>query len=127
MSNACQDGKTSKEVIYLKLFPFSLKDKAKVWFNALAPMYVLTWLDLQAKFLKKLFPLHRTQALKRQISTFCQRSSETFYEVWERYKELLLACLHHGYDQDRTIGFFYEALNPASRSFLQMMCNGEFY
>ena len=27
----------------------------------------------------------------------------------------------------RTIGFFYEALNPASRSFLQMMCNDEFY
>ena len=95
VSNTCQDGKTTKEVIYLKLFPFSLKDKAKIWFNAVAPMSVHTWLDLQAKFLKKFFPLHMTQALKRQISTFSQRSSETFYEVWERYKEFLLACPHH--------------------------------
>ena len=127
MCNTCQDGKTDKNVIYLKLFPFSLKDKAKVWFNALPPMSISTWLELQGEFLKKFFPLHRTHGLKRQISTFSQRSNETFYQVWERFKELLLACPHHNFEKCRTIQFFYEGLTPSSRSFLQMMCNGEFY
>ena len=42
----------------LKLFPFTLKDKAKIWLNSLSPRSIQTWTDLKAEFLKKFFPTH---------------------------------------------------------------------
>ena len=65
----CRDGKTSNETIHLNLFPFSLKDRAKVWLNSQPPNSITTWLDLQAEFLTKFFPLHRTQASKSKFPT----------------------------------------------------------
>ncbi|RVW68921.1 hypothetical protein CK203_064283 [Vitis vinifera] len=60
-----------------------------------------TWTDLQAEFLKKFFPTHRTNGLKRQISNFSTKENEKFYECWERYMEAINACPHmvliHGY------------------------------
>ena len=94
----CFDGKTNEETVYLKLFPFSLKDKAKNWLNALPSKSINNWLELQAEFLKKFFPLHRTQGLQRQIKNFAQLQNESLYATWERYNELLLACPHHGFE-----------------------------
>ena len=53
------------DLMRLKLFPFTLKDKAKVWLNSLGSRSIKTWTDLQAEFLKKFFPTHRTNGLKR--------------------------------------------------------------
>ena len=30
-------------IIYLVLFPFALKEKAKIWFHSLAPNSIFTW------------------------------------------------------------------------------------
>ena len=41
--NACsifQDNSYPREVLLLKLFLFTLKDKAKLWFNSLRPMSI---------------------------------------------------------------------------------------
>ncbi|XP_042991370.1 uncharacterized protein LOC122318232, partial [Carya illinoinensis] len=54
------------------------------------------------------------------------RTSETFFQCWERFKELLLTCPHHGYETWRTISFFYEGLTSQMRQFVEMMCNGDF-
>jgi len=53
--NNYNDLNCSINTIRLKLFPFSLKDKAKTW--------------LQTIF-KEVFPSHRTNSFKRQITTF---------------------------------------------------------
>ena len=63
----------------LKLFPFTLKDKGKVWLNSLRPRSIHSWPELQAEFLKKFFPTHRTSGLKRQISNFVAMENEKFY------------------------------------------------
>ena len=39
-----------------------------------------------------------TNALNRQIMNFSQNDNETFYQCWERFKDLLNACPHHGYE-----------------------------
>ena len=52
-----------KESAHLKLFPFSLKDKAKTWFNQLKPNSIRTWNELQQPFYKKFFPIHRTRQI----------------------------------------------------------------
>ena len=43
-------------VIKLKLFPFSLRDKARNWFHNLMPRSMDTWGTLVEVFLKKKFP-----------------------------------------------------------------------
>ncbi|RVW89503.1 hypothetical protein CK203_043598 [Vitis vinifera] len=68
--NTFQEGGPSIDLMRLKLFPFTLKDKAKIWLNSLRPRSIRTWTDLQAEFLKKFFPTHKTNGLKRQISNF---------------------------------------------------------
>ncbi|RVW11694.1 hypothetical protein CK203_103475 [Vitis vinifera] len=73
-------------------------DKAKIWLNSLRPRSIRTWTDLQAEFLKKFFPTHRKNGLKRQISNFSAKENEKFYECWERYMEAINACPHHGFD-----------------------------
>ena len=41
------DQNCQEDTIKLKLFSFSLKDKAKVWFNALRPQSIHFWQELQ--------------------------------------------------------------------------------
>ena len=49
------DQSCNEETIRLKLFPFSLKDKAKTWLKSLRPRSIGTWQEMQIKFLKKFF------------------------------------------------------------------------
>ena len=74
-----QEGIASIDLMRLKLFPFTLKDKAKVWLNYLRPRSIRSWSELQAEFLKKFFLAHRTNGLKRQISNFVAMENEKFY------------------------------------------------
>ncbi|KAL6335133.1 hypothetical protein AAG906_027193 [Vitis piasezkii] len=74
------------------------EDKAKIWLNSLRPRSIRNWVDFQAEFLKKNFPTHRTNGLKRQISNFSAKENEKFHECWERYMEAINACPHHGFD-----------------------------
>ncbi|RVW76316.1 hypothetical protein CK203_049822, partial [Vitis vinifera] len=96
--NTFREGGASIDLMRLKLFPFTLKDKAKIWLNSLRPRSIRNWVDLQAEFLKKFFPTHRTNGLKRQISNFSAKENEKFHECWERYMEAINACPHHGFD-----------------------------
>ncbi|RVW23221.1 hypothetical protein CK203_100442 [Vitis vinifera] len=61
--------------------------------NSLRPRSIRSWTDLQAEFLKKFFPTHRTNSLKRQISNFSAKENEKFYECWERYLEAIMLVL----------------------------------
>src|ERR1043165_5210441 len=70
------DQACTTEIIKLKLFPFSLKDKAKTWLNSLKPRSIGTWQEMQTEFLKKFFSIHKTNALKRQIQNFSQNANE---------------------------------------------------
>ena len=44
------EGNTSMKFMRLKLFPFTLKDNAKLWFNSLRPQSIRSWLELQTTF-----------------------------------------------------------------------------
>ena len=70
---------TTVDLMRLKIFPFTLKDKAKIWLNSLRPRSIRNWTEMHAKFLKKFFPTHRTNSLKRNISNFSANENEKFY------------------------------------------------
>jgi hypothetical protein len=52
-------------IIRLKHFHFSLKDKVKTWLQNLKPGSIRAWDEMQQQFLKKFFPSHRTNSLIR--------------------------------------------------------------
>jgi hypothetical protein len=81
---------------------------------------------MQQQFLKKFFPSHRTNSFKRQIITFTQKPGETFYQCWDRYRDLLNTCPHHGFEIWRLVSHFYEGLTPKDRQMVELMCNGTF-
>ena len=66
------------ELLKLKAFPLTLKDKAKIWLNSLRPRTIRNWVELQAEFLKKFFSVHKTNNSKRQIYTFAAHDSKNF-------------------------------------------------
>ncbi|RVW18305.1 hypothetical protein CK203_109131 [Vitis vinifera] len=124
--NTFQEGGASIDLMRLKLFPFTLKDKAKIWLNSLRPRSIRTWTDLQAEFLKKFFPTHRTNGLKRQISNFSAKENEKFYEFWERYMEAINACPHHGFHTWLLVSYFYDGMSSSMKQLLETMCGGDF-
>ena len=114
-------------IICMVLFPFSLKEKAKIWFHSLAPNSIFTWEDTQNEFLNKFFPLARTNALMRAIQNFFEKPGEPFSVVWERFKDLLHALPHHGLDVGQICAYFHQGLSLNNKQYIQMMCAGEFY
>ena len=49
-------------------------------------------------FLKKLFPTHKISAMKNEILNFKAMEDEIFFACWERFREMVEACPHHGFD-----------------------------
>nr|GEW24090.1 reverse transcriptase domain-containing protein [Tanacetum cinerariifolium] len=99
------------DVIKLMMFPYSLEGNARIWYDKEPPNSILTWEDLVNKFANQFFPPSKTTHLKNEISRFTQRFEETFGEAWERFKEMLKACPHHGFTRLAQIDTFYNGLN----------------
>ena len=114
-------------IICMVLFPFALKEKAKIWFHSLAPNSIFTWEDMRNEFLNKFFPPARTNALMRAIQNFFEKLGEPFAVVWERYKDLLHAIPYHGLEVGQICAYFHQGLSLNNKQYIQMMCAGEFY
>ena len=121
-----KEGMVDMDLLKLKAFPLTLKDKAKIWLNSLRPRTIRNWAELQAEFLKKFFSAHKTNNLKRQIYTFAAQDGERFYQCWERFMETISACPHHGFDTWMLVNHFYGGMSPAMRQLLETMCGGDF-
>ncbi|CAL2256401.1 unnamed protein product [Prunus armeniaca] len=86
----------SEASLRMRLFPYTLKDRAKGWLMTLAPGSLTTWGTVAKKFLDKFFSTQKTATLRGQIFNFKQDDGEPFNECWERFKGMLLQCPHHG-------------------------------
>nr|GEY07698.1 reverse transcriptase domain-containing protein [Tanacetum cinerariifolium] len=65
-----------------------------------------------------------TTYLKNEISRFTQRFKDTFEEAWERFKEMLRACPHHGFSKLTQIDTFYNGLNEQDQDSLNASAGG---
>ena len=115
------EGMMDMDLLKLKAFPLTLKDKAKIWLNSLRPRTKRNWAELQAEFLKKFFSAHKTNNLKRQIYTFAAQDGERFYQCWERFMETISACPHHGFNTWMFVNHFYGGMSPAMKQLLETM------
>ena len=105
-------------IICLVLFPFALKEKAKIWFHSLAPNSIFTWEDMRNEFLNKFFPPARTNALMLAIQNFSEKPGEPFTAVWERYKDLLHDIPHHGLDVGQICAYFHQGLSLNNKQYI---------
>nr|GEV03716.1 reverse transcriptase domain-containing protein [Tanacetum cinerariifolium] len=86
------------DVIKLMMFSYSLEGAARVWYDKEPPNSILTWKDL-----------------------------ETFGEAWERFKEMLKACPHHGFTKLTQIDTFYNGLNENVQDSLNAAAGGNLF
>ena len=121
-----KEGMMDMDLLKLKAFPLTLKDKAKIWLNSLRPRTIRDWAELQAEFLKKFFSAHKTNNLKRQIYTFAAHEGEKFYQCWERFMDTSNACPHHGFDTWMLVNHFYDGMSPPMKQLVETMCGGNF-
>ncbi|GJW40268.1 reverse transcriptase domain-containing protein [Tanacetum coccineum] len=112
------------DVIKLMMFPYSLEGGARIWYDKEPLNSILTWDDLVNKFVNQFFPPSKTTHLKNEISRFTQKFDETFGEAWERFKEMLRACPHHGFMKLTQIDTFYNGLNDNDQDFLNVAAGG---
>ncbi|KAI4299938.1 hypothetical protein L6164_033358 [Bauhinia variegata] len=115
-----------EEAIKLILFSFSLRDGARRWLNSLPPSSLDTWDSLAQKFLTKYFPPSKTIKLRTEIVNFNQFERESLYDAWERFKELLRKCPHHGMQDWLVIQVFYGRLSPNTKTVVDEIIGGTF-
>nr|GEX62441.1 reverse transcriptase domain-containing protein [Tanacetum cinerariifolium] len=65
-----------------------------------------------------------TSIIKYKDVPNSQCFDESFYEAWNRYKDLLRACPHHGFTELHQLDTFYNALNPADQDSLNFAAGG---
>jgi hypothetical protein len=70
----------SEESINLRLFPFSLHDRATEWLDSLAPGSITSWEELLKQFYHRFFPMSRVNEARKEISSFTQDEDEKFSE-----------------------------------------------
>nr|GEY51644.1 reverse transcriptase domain-containing protein [Tanacetum cinerariifolium] len=100
--------------------------EARIWLDKEPSRSILTWEDLVSKFINQFFPPSKTTYLRNEITNFLQKPNETFNEAWERFKDLLRQCPHHGFSELHQLDTFYNALNPNDQDALDSAAVGNF-
>ena len=113
------------ETAKMRFFPFTLKERAKEWFFTLGREFD-SWRDMEDAFLRKYYSVGKTSAVRCAIREFSQWSGEVFYEAWERLRDLLRQCPHHGIPKHEITQIFYDGLGAPDRYLLDAASGGTF-
>ncbi|KAF5450006.1 hypothetical protein F2P56_030391 [Juglans regia] len=114
----------TEDTIRLRLFPFSLRDRARGWLQSLQPRSITSWQDMAEKFHAKFFPPAKTTQLRSEIGQFKQNDFESLYEAWEIYKDLIRRCPQHGLPDWLQVQMFYNGLNGHTRTIVDDTSGG---
>ena len=109
----------------MRFFPFTLKERAKGWFFTLGREFD-SWRDMEDTFLCKYYLVGKTSTVRRAIREFSHGPGEVFYEAWERLKDLLRQCPHHGIPKHENTQIFYDGLGAPDRYLLDAASGGTF-
>ncbi|GKE95786.1 reverse transcriptase domain-containing protein [Tanacetum coccineum] len=80
---------TQSEVIKLLIFPLSLCDEAKTWFNELNEDSITSLDQIRRDFINRLFPPSLFKRLLLEIRNFWQLVYESLTDAWLRLKGML--------------------------------------
>ncbi|XP_021757315.1 uncharacterized protein LOC110722347 [Chenopodium quinoa] len=108
----------------LRLFPFSLRDRAKEWLRDEGTGSFDTWSKLVKAFLVKFLGQEKTARLRNELSTFRQSDDESLYWAWRRFKRLQRQCPHHGIPEWMLIQTFYNVLTHEFQIYIDAASGG---
>ncbi|KAK1663910.1 hypothetical protein QYE76_052069 [Lolium multiflorum] len=101
-----------------KIFPFSLKDDAKTWYNNLPPGSIKSPKELLDVFFRKYFPASAQHAALQRIYNFDQEDGEKLPAAWARFCSLIRAQPDHDLEKHDLLDIFYSGLTIESRAYL---------
>jgi hypothetical protein len=77
------------DIIKLKLFPFSLRVKAKDWLLSLTKNSIDSWAKCKDAFIGRYYPPAKIISLRSNIMKFTQFDNEHVAQAWERMKSMI--------------------------------------
>ena len=125
--NSMKPHGTDMDEVFRQVFYFTLEGKAKEWFMMLphhASTALASWNNLRNAFLNKYFPASRTASLTKDIYSAKQAVTESFYEFWNRFQELISKCPHHQIPEARLVQYFHSGLLAQDRNTVDSAAGG---
>ncbi|GJZ36251.1 reverse transcriptase domain-containing protein [Tanacetum coccineum] len=119
-------GETQNEAVKLLIFPFSLCDEAKTWFNELNEESITSWEQMRRAFINRFFPPSLFNRLLLEIRNFSQLVCESLTDAWLRLKSMLRKCQGHGLTKGAIIQIFYHGLDQPTKGILDVTAGGIF-
>jgi hypothetical protein len=77
------------EIVKLKLFPFSLRGRAKDWLLSLTRNSTDSWVKCKDAVIGKYYPPAKIISMRSDIMKFRQFDNEHVAQSWERMKSLI--------------------------------------
>ncbi|GKC49259.1 reverse transcriptase domain-containing protein [Tanacetum coccineum] len=124
--NMFRYGETQSEAVKLLIFPFSLCDEAKFWFNELNEESITSWEQIRRAFINRFFPPSLFNRLLLEIRNFSQLVCESLTDAWLRLKSMLRKCHGHGLTKGAIIQIFYHGLDEPTQAILDVTAGGIF-
>ncbi|KAK1667995.1 hypothetical protein QYE76_056154 [Lolium multiflorum] len=118
LSSLFSDDVKMRTYFVAKIFPFSLKDDAKTWYNSLPPGSIDSPSDLLDVFFRKYFPASAQHIALQKIYSFDQEDGEKLPEAWARFCSLIRARPGHDLEKHDLLDIFYSGLTIESRAYL---------
>jgi len=118
LSGLFSDDIKKRSYFVAKIFPFSLKDDAKAWYNNLSPGSITSPTGLLDVFFQKYFPASAQDAALQKIFDFVQMKEENLPESWARFCSLLRALPKHPLAKNELLDIFYNGLTDESNTYL---------
>ncbi|KAK1651326.1 hypothetical protein QYE76_069131 [Lolium multiflorum] len=118
LSSLFSDDVKMRTYFVAKIFPFSLKDDAKTWYNNLPPGSIKSPKELLDVFFRKYFPASAQHIALQRIYNFDQEDGEKLPEAWARFCSLIRARPDHDLEKHDLLDIFYSGLTIESRAYL---------
>jgi hypothetical protein len=101
----------SDQTLCWKLFPFSLKGKARQWYDKAVGKQQGDWGSLCSNFCLDFYPISQIVDLRFKVLTFKQEPSESLASSWNHFTDLLESGSDLSLQDSILLQHFYKGLD----------------
>ncbi|CAM8972289.1 unnamed protein product [Rhodiola kirilowii] len=112
------------DILKLKTFPFSLVSQAKSWLMSLPSGSIISWDQMQRKFMDKYYSHSKAAQTRKELSMLRQGRAETLFDYLERFRQLEENCPNHGIPQRMLLEYFMDGMVLMVRRMLDASAQG---
>ncbi|GKA45395.1 reverse transcriptase domain-containing protein [Tanacetum coccineum] len=106
----------SNDALRLSLFPYSLTHHAIAWYDRLQRNSIHSFDDMKLEQSLEIISSIKLTKLRNEITKFEQKSHESLFEAWERYKLSIDRCPNYNMLLVTQIDTFYNGLTLSHRN-----------